>query len=260
MTCATFRPRFSFPLNVQSGILLTVNHLQETRLRSNPRLGRIKVSPPLLPGDKPDVEQAPEIQDKVQVSADGSKKTSSKGLLKKMLAFGMMATALVGCAQPGAADAINAQQLQDPVVQEMVQPANPFELMRMDDGSVAVSADLKNDDAYVLAAGAAIRQDGGAGIVQKTEEGTTLCEQAESLGGTCLNEEQVIVEDPSGPLMIETFARENEPIHRIHAKPADGVSAGGVEMNKLPAGTEVFSDNGSGLLHHNGDLQQYPSY
>jgi hypothetical protein len=172
----------------------------------------------------------------------------------------MLTTALAGCLGGGPSNAAAAQQLSEPQVLEQVQPSNPFELMRMKDGTVAVSADLKSDDAYVLAGGAAIRQDGGTDIALRTDEGTSLCEQATALGGTCLNEEQVIVEDPSGPLLIETFSRDGESIHRLEAKPADGVSKGGVELNKLPAGTEVFSDNGSGLLHHNGDLQQYPGF
>ena len=61
-------------------------------------------------------------------------------------------------------------------------------------------------------------------------------------------------------MLIETFARDGESVHRLEAKPADGISGGGVELNKLPAGTEIFSDNGSGLLKHNGDLQAYPNF
>ena len=67
------------------------------------------------------------------------------------------------------------------------------------------------------------------------------------------------MQDPSGTLLIETFAREGDPIHRIEAKHPDG-SIGGVDLNKLPDGTEVFSDNGSGLLRHNGDLKMYPGF
>jgi len=170
----------------------------------------------------------------------------------------MMTTALAGCFSGGPTNAMTTQQLTEPTVVESLQPSNPFELMRMDDGSIAVSADLANDDAYVLANGAAIRQDGGDDIAVRTAEGTSLCEQATALGGQCLNEEQVVLQDPNGTLLIETFAREGEAIHRLEAKPADGVSIGGVELNKIPAGTEVFSSNGSGLLFHDGAMQAYP--
>jgi hypothetical protein len=226
-------------------------------------LTKVKGSPPKLGRADRQSREEQTIHDQVDVSqAVSSQKSpkSSKGLLTKILAFGMMATALAGCLSPGPGNATVAQQLTEPTVIEKVQPVNPFELMRMEDGSVAVSADLENDDAYVLASAAAIRQDGGVDVVQRTEEGSTLCEQATALGGTCLNEEQVVVSDPSGPLLIETFAREGEAIHRLEAKPSDGVSQGGVELNKLPAGTEVFSENGSGLLTHDGNLQQYPGY
>lgn len=225
------------------------------------KLGHASPPPkaPVRNGKRP-VQSSETITDEVALSSGARTTPSNKGLLTKVLSAGMMVTALAGCFAGGPTEALTGQQLTEPAVMEQVLPANPFELMRMKDGSVAVSADLKSDDAYVLAAGAAIRQDGGSDIALKTNEGTTLCEQAQALGGSCLNEEQVIVEDPSGPLLIETFAREGEAIHRLEAKPADGISAGGIELNKLPAGTEIFSDNGSGLLQHNGDLQQYPNF
>lgn len=202
-----------------------------------------------------------ESTDSVQLTqAKVPTKSRSLGLTAKLLTVGMAATALAGCFGGGASSAATTQQLQDPQVAELVQPANPFELIRMKDGSIAIDADLKHDDAYVLANGAAIRQDGGIDISKRTDENSTLCEQAQALGGTCVDSETVIVSDPNGNLVIETFAREGDPIHRIEAKPSDGISAGGVELNKLPSGTEVFSDNGSGLLTHDGDLQQYPGF
>jgi len=198
--------------------------------------------------------------DTAQIAAAVEKRsTPGLGLFGKLLTLGMATAALAGCGASSGAAATVGQQVSEPVVLEKVTPSNPFELMRMKDGTVALSADLQNDDAYVLAAGAAIRQDGGADIAVRTREGTSLCEQAQALGGTCLNEEQVVVEDPSGPLLIETFARDGDPIHRIEAKHPDG-SIGGVDLNKLPDGTEVFSDNGSGLLRHNGELQMYPGF
>lgn len=187
-----------------------------------------------------------------------AEKSPNAAFWGKVLTLGMLSTSLAGCLAGGPSNAVIAENLARPAVLEKVQPANPFELMRMDDGSIAVSADLKKDDAYVLASGAAIRQDGGDEIAVRTKEGSTLCEQATALGGTCLNEQQVILQDPGGPLMIESFARDGEAIHRLEVKSADGISNGGVTLNKLPAGTEVFSDNGSGLLHHNGDLELYP--
>ena len=232
-------------------------------IKQNPpprlHLGGFKASPPSLPRQSSGAESKACDADSVKLSeAKDKSKSLGQSLFGKLLTLGMLTTALVGCSGPGAADQVLAQQLAEPAVSEML--ANPFELMRMEDGSVAVSADLQKDDAYVLAAGAAIRQDGGADIAVRTKEGTSLCEQAQALGGTCLNEEQVMVSDPSGPLLIETFSRPGEAIHRLEAKPADGISIGGVELNKLPAGTEVFSDNGSGLLRHNGELDLYPKF
>ena len=227
------------------------------------RLPTHKTSPPKRPSSQSKVEadiaQTTPL-DSAQITAASDKKSSpGLGLLGKLLTLGMATAALAGCGGSSGAAAPVGQQLTEPVVLEKVTPSNPFELMRMKDGTVAISADLQNDDAYVLAAGAAIRQDGGADIAVRTKEGTSLCEQAQALGGTCLNEEQVIVQDPSGTLLIETFAREGDPIHRIEAKHPDG-SIGGVDLNKLPDGTEVFSDNGSGLLRHNGDLKMYPGF
>lgn len=226
-------------------------------LDATPRLTTRKFSPPRLPLAKSTEHVSDAPMDTATVSRAQDKKKTGLGLMGSLLTLGLATAALAGCTGSGAATPV-AQQVTEPViVQKMA--ANPFELMRMDDGSVAISADLQNDDAYVLAAGAAIRQDGGEEIALKTKEGTSLCEQAQALGGTCLNSEQVMVDDPSGPLLIETFAREGEPIHRIEAKHPDG-SIGGVDLNKLPDGTEVFSDNGSGLLRHNGELKMYPGF
>lgn len=205
----------------------------------------------------PTEQQSSTDQVDLSQARESQTKGLNTGLWSKLFTLGMLGTALVGCTGSGAVSGTLTQQLADPAVAEQVQPANPFELMRMKDGSIAVSADLKGDDAYVLAHGAAIRQDGGEEVALRTRPGSTLCEQATALGGSCLSQEQVVVNDPSGPLVIETFAREGEAIHRLEAKPQDG-SGGGIELNKLPAGTEVFSDNGSGLLRHNGDLDLYP--
>jgi hypothetical protein len=223
---------------------LTSSHFSPPRAQQNPATHHQETTPPL---------------DSATISAAQDPKKTGLGLFGKLLTLGMATAALAGCTGSGPAAAPVAQQVTEPIVLEMVSPANPYELMRMEDGSVAISADLKSDDAYVVASRAAIRQDGGENIAFRTSEGTTLCQQAQALGGTCLNEEQVVVEDPGGSLLIETFARPGESIHRLEAKHTDG-SSGGVDLNKLPDGTEVFSDNGSGLLRHNGDLQMYPGF
>ena len=231
-----------------------------TRLQSlHGALPQTKYSPPRRAEAQKTSDQPTRPTDSAEISAAGSKsRRVGMGLFAKLVTFGMAAGALVGCTGSGAANPV-AQQLTEPTVLEKVQPANPFELMRMNDGSLAVSADLAHDDAYVLANREAVRQDGGGDVAQRTAEGSTLCQQAEALGGSCEGPETAVVPTPDGNYIVETFAREGEPIHRLEARP-QGQADGGITLNKLPDGTEVFSDNGSGLLLHNGDMQAYPGF
>lgn len=220
-----------------------------------------KASPPRLKTSQrsENAERVP--SEEVSFSAAArSKSAESTSLMAKVLTVGLAATALAGCFGGGPASAVTSQQTTQPEVLEKLAPANPFELMRMEDGTIAISADLAREDAHVKPSSASIGFDSDANIAVKTQEGTTLCEQAETLGGQCLNEEQAVVPNGDVSYLIETFAREEGDIHRIEARPVGSDSLDGVSLNKLPDGTEVFSDNGSGLLRHDGSLQQYPDF
>ena len=198
--------------------------------------------------------------DAVQISAASTSGNKPKGssLVAKALLIGMTATALAGCFGGGPAPAAVSQQLTDPAVMEQVQPANPFELMRLKDGSIAFDAELGQSETHVDASTARVSAD-KTEIAVRTNENQTLCEQATALGGTCLEDGSVKLNSPNGPIMIETLAREGESVHRIESRPVDGSFMEGVSLNKLPGGTEVFSNNGSGLLGHDGQLNPYPN-
>ena len=198
--------------------------------------------------------------DAVQISAASTSGSKPKGqsFVAKALLIGMTATALAGCFGGGPAPAAVSQQLTEPAVMEQVQPANPFELMRLKDGSIAFDAELGQSEGHVDASSARVSADKSE-IAVRTDENQSLCEQATALGGTCLEDGSVQLNSPSGPIMIETLARDGEAPHRIESRPVDGSFMEGVSLNKLPGGTEVFSNNGSGLLGHDGQLNPYPN-
>ena len=256
-----FRTNPGFPPTANSGKLVRVKstqiisggfksqHLKRT---SPPRLGKESSSTGDLTTHAPN--------DGVQISAASTSRSKPKGqsFVAKALLIGMTATALAGCFGGGPAPAAVSQQMTEPAVMEQVQPANPFELMRLKDGSIAFDAELGQSESHVDASSARVSADKSE-IAVRTNESQTLCEQATALGGTCLEDGTVQLNSPNGPIWIETLARDGEAVHRIESRPVEGSFTVGVSLNKLPGGTEVFSNNGSGLLGHDGQMNSYPN-